>query len=194
MEKKESYKRRMALGAFANSVKLTGKFEWIMTIIIFMLFGGFITFFATKYLNAPDWVLYAALGGVFLVAVYIGYEVYLSRLIRAYEIKSQLENTTILGHIIEKIDRLDKALIKEMDIVIGIKQDVVKEESEKEEVKNMTVEKIQEDIKSTSDTSMQVKVCDNCSEEVYVAKDMELCPFCWSKLHLAEEIAEAESV
>lgn len=181
-KRKEAINRRLALGAFANSVKATGKFEWVMTTIIFMIFGGVIVFFTSKLYNFPAWAFYISIAFVVLVGIYVGYEIYLSRVIRGNELKSLLELSSLVGHVIEKLDKIEQAVIKEMDIVIGIKRDVVRDEQEKVEISKLSAEKIKKDIAINTEENMVFKWCSYDKEDVYVSKQMELCPFCWNKL------------
>jgi xanthosine utilization system XapX-like protein len=184
--KREANSRRVAMGAFANSVKTAGKFEWIMTVIAFTLFGGFFVAFVIRYLNFPLWTLFAALFLIFILGLYIGYEIYLSRVIRGNEIKSLLELSSLVGHVVDKLDKVEMSLMKELDLVIGIKKDVVKNEQDKVEASKLSVEKIQKDIDEKSEENMIFKWCPNDKEEVFVSRQMNLCPFCWSTLQNLE--------
>mgnify|MGYP000927975092 CR=1 FL=1 len=208
MEKKlriEANKRRVAMGAFANSVRVAGKFEWIMTVITFTLFGGFFVGFVIRFLNFPLWSFFVALFLVFILGLYIGYEIYLSRIIRGNEIKTLLEITSLIGHVVDKLEKIEQSIIQEIDLVIGIKKDVVKTEQGKIEAEKLNIEKIQKDIETKTEENMIFKWCPNDKEEVFVSRQMRLCPFCWSTLeerdtkingadepviHSAEEVKE----
>ncbi len=138
-------------------------------------------------MNLPDWALYVAFAIIAFLGFYVGYEIYLSRVIRGNELKSFLEMSSLLGHVIEKLERIELALGKELDLVIGIKKDVVKDEEEKRQISKVTAESVQKDIAKSAEDNMVFKYCPNDKEEVYVSKAMTLCPFCWNALEEMEQ-------
>ena len=193
MEIKDKHNRRIVLSAFANSVKTSGKVEWFITAIAFTVIGSFLAMTGIKYLSLPFWANYAALPFIVIIAIYLGHEIYLSRIIKGAEIKSFLEIASLSEHLIDRLGKMEQAFLKELDIVIDIKKDVLKDANKKEEIKELCADSIQQDIEKTSDEGMVFKTCNKCNEEVYVARHMDKCPFCWSKLgEDIEEIGEAE--
>ncbi len=188
--RKELNKRKIALAAFAKSVKKTGKIEWFMTVIVFLIFFGFFALFGIKYFKLPMWTLFAAAGVIILLGIYVGYEIYLSRIIRGNELQSFLEISSLLSHVSEKVERIELALVKELDIVIGIKKDVTKSEEEKREIADVTIDSVKSDIQKIVEENMVFKYCAFDDENVYVSKQMQLCPFCWNKLEEIEQTAE----
>jgi hypothetical protein len=194
VEIKDKHNRRIVLSAFANSVKTSGKAEWVISAIAFSVIGSFLATAGIKYLSLSFYANYIAIPFIVFTSIYVGHEIYLSRVIRGAEIKSFLEIASLSEHLIDRISKMEQAFLKELDIVIDIKKDVLRDEKKKEQISDLSADKIQQDIEKTSDDGMVFKSCKRCKEDVYVAKQMDKCPFCWGNLseNLSDGIEDAE--